>query len=188
MASHRGCVSKFCHIRYSCCLLYCSDVSHANRIVTTRSHLSELELSTQSSDALEEMFFESESRSASKINWHLVGGSTLLIGIFLYVLSEIGILGSGFVDGLGRITPFAAIFFMGIAATSALRTKRTRRVRTVSSRHLVRPRKKRWLFGVCRGLAERFGMPVGILRLLFLAAAVVAGGTGPGDWFLLRCT
>ena len=141
--------------------------------MTTRSHLSELELSTQSSDALEEMLFESESRSASKINWHLVGGGTLLIGIFLYLLSVVGVLGNGFVDGLGRITPFAAIFFMGIAATSALRTKRTRRVRTVSSRHLVRPRKKRWLFGVCRGLANRFGMPVGVLRLLFFVTAMV---------------
>lgn len=153
--------------------------------MTTRSHLSELELSTQSSDALEEMLFESESRSASKINWHLVGGGTLLIGIFLYVLSEIGILGNGFVDGLGRITPFAAIFFMGIAATSALRPKRTRRVRTVSSRHLTRPRKKRWLFGVCRGLAERFGMPVGILRLLFLATAVVTLSAGPGGLIIV---
>ncbi|MCY3615872.1 MAG: PspC domain-containing protein [Bacteroidetes bacterium] len=148
--------------------------------MTTRSHLSELELSTQSSDALEEMLFESESRSASKINWHLVGGGTLLIGIFLYLLSEIGVLGNGFVDGLGRFTPFVAIFFMGIAAISALRTKRTRRVRTVSSRHLVRPRKKRWLFGVCRGLANRFGIPVGVLRLLFPAVAVAAGGVAPG--------
>lgn len=146
--------------------------------MTTRSHLSELELSTQSSDALEEMLFESDSRSASKINWHLVGGGTLLIGIFLFVLSEIGILGSGFVDGLGRITPFAAIFFMGIAATSALRTKRTRRVRTVSSRHLVRPRKKRWLFGVCRGLADRFGIPVGVTRLLFFVTAIATSAFG----------
>ncbi|MXY07087.1 MAG: PspC domain-containing protein [Rhodothermaceae bacterium] len=69
---------------------------------------------------------------------------------------------------------------MGIAAISALRTKRTRRVRTVSSRHLVRPRKKRWLFGVCRGLANRFGIPVGVLRLLFPAVAVAAGGPAPG--------
>ena len=124
------------------------------------------------------MLFESESRSASKINWHLVGGGTLLIGIFLYLLSVVGVLGNGFVDGLGRITPFAAIFFMGIAATSALRTKRARRVRTVSSRHLVRPRKKRWLFGVCRGLANRFGMPVGVLRLLFFVTAIATSALG----------
>ena len=153
--------------------------------MTTRSHLSELELSTQSSDALEEMLFESESRSASKINWHLVGGGTLLIGVFLYLLSEVGVLGNGFVDVISRLTPFAAIFFMGIAATSALRPKRTRRVRTVSSKHLVRPRKKRWLFGVCRGLAGRFGMPVGILRLLFLAAAVVTLSAGPGGMIVV---
>ena len=159
-------------------MLYCSDVYHAQRVVTTRSRLSELELSTQSSDALEEMLFESESRSASKINWHLVGGGTLLIGIFLYLLSEIGVLGSGFVDWLGRLTPFAAIFFMGVAAISALRTKRTRRVRTVASRHLVRPRKKRWLFGVCRGLANRFGIPVGVSRLLFFVTAISTPAAG----------
>lgn len=148
--------------------------------MTTKTDLSELELSTQSSDALGEMLFESEALPASRINWHLVGGGALLIGTFLYLLSEIGILGNGFVDGLSRLIPFAAIFFMGIAATSALRPKRTRRLRTVSSRYLVRPRKKRWLFGVCRGLAERFGTPVGILRLLFLATAVVTLRAGPG--------
>ena len=146
--------------------------------MTTRSHLSELELSTQSSDALEEMLFESESRSASKINWHLVGGGTLLIGILLYLLSEVGVLGSGFVDGLGRLTPFAAILFMGIAATSALRPKRTRRVRTISSGRLVRPRKKRWLFGVCRCLADRFGIPVGVSRLLFFVTAIATSILG----------
>jgi phage shock protein PspC (stress-responsive transcriptional regulator) len=137
--------------------------------VKTRSDLSELELSTQSSDALGEILFESEARPTSRIDWHLVGGGALLIGTILYLLSEIGLLGNGFIDGLGRLAPFAAIFFMGIAATNALRPKRTRRVRTVSSKRLVRPRKKRWLFGVCRGFAERFGVPVGILRLFFLA-------------------
>ncbi len=146
--------------------------------MTTKSDLSELELRTQSSDALGEILFESEARPASSINWHLVGGGALLIGTFLYLLSEIGILGNGFVDALGRLTPIAAIFFMGIAATSALRTKRTRRVRTVSSRHLVRPRKKRWLFGVCRGLANRFGIPVGVTRLLFFVTAIATSTFG----------
>ena len=143
--------------------------------MTTKSDLSELELRTQSSDALGEMLFESEARPASSIDWHLVGGGALLIGTFLYLLSEIGLLGNGFVDGLGRLTPFAAILFMGIAATSALRPKRARRVRTVSSRRLIRPRKKRWLLGVCRGFAERFGIPVGILRLFFLVTVPFFG-------------
>ncbi len=136
--------------------------------MATKSDVSELDLSTRSSEALEEMLFESEARPAFKINWYLVGSGALLAGNFLYLLSEIGILGSGFMSDLGRTVPFAAIFFMTIATVKALRPKRTRRSRVFSSRPLVRPRKRRWLFGVCRGLAERFGVPVGLLRLLYL--------------------
>lgn len=136
--------------------------------MATKSDISELDLSTHSSEALEEMLFESDARPTFKINWYLVGSGALLAGNFLYLLSEIGILGSGFMSDLGRAVPFAAIFFMTIATVKALRPKRTRRSRVFSSRPLVRPRKRRWLFGVCRGLAERFDVPVGLLRLLFL--------------------
>ena len=43
------------------------------------------------------------------------------------------------------------------------------------SRKLVRPREGRMLAGVCAGLAQRFGMSAGLIRLLFLLSLLLPG-------------
>jgi phage shock protein PspC (stress-responsive transcriptional regulator) len=45
---------------------------------------------------------------------------------------------------------------------------------------LVRPRTGRFLGGVCAGLARRFGMKPGVVRLLFVVSIVL-----PGPQFLV---
>jgi phage shock protein PspC (stress-responsive transcriptional regulator) len=45
----------------------------------------------------------------------------------------------------------------------------------MSQRGLVRPRSGRVLAGVCAGLARRFGMKRGVVRLLFVISVVLPG-------------
>jgi phage shock protein PspC (stress-responsive transcriptional regulator) len=44
-----------------------------------------------------------------------------------------------------------------------------------SPRRLVRPRDNRWIAGVCSGLARRFGMSPGMMRLLFVLSCLLPG-------------
>lgn len=41
---------------------------------------------------------------------------------------------------------------------------------------LVRPTSGKWLAGVCAGLADRFGLPRGLVRLLFVIFGIVGAG------------
>jgi phage shock protein C len=50
----------------------------------------------------------------------------------------------------------------------------------MSQQGLIRPRTGRVVAGVCAGLARRFGMKPGIVRLLFVVSVVL-----PGPQFLL---
>jgi phage shock protein PspC (stress-responsive transcriptional regulator) len=50
----------------------------------------------------------------------------------------------------------------------------------MAERGLVRPRSGRLLAGVCAGLARRFGMRPGVVRLLFVVSIVL-----PGPQFLV---
>lgn len=43
------------------------------------------------------------------------------------------------------------------------------------SRKLVRPRDNRMIAGVCAGLARRFGLSAGLVRLLFLLSLLLPG-------------
>lgn len=45
----------------------------------------------------------------------------------------------------------------------------------MSERRLVRPRDDRWIAGVCSGLAHRFGLSPGLVRLLFVLSIVLPG-------------
>lgn len=45
----------------------------------------------------------------------------------------------------------------------------------MSERRLVRPRDDRWVAGVCAGLARRFGLSPGLVRLLFVLSIVLPG-------------
>ncbi len=40
---------------------------------------------------------------------------------------------------------------------------------------LTRPQSKKMIAGVCAGLAERFGWPVGRVRLLFVVSCILPG-------------
>jgi phage shock protein C len=44
-----------------------------------------------------------------------------------------------------------------------------------ASGRLVRPRDNRWIAGVCSGLARRFGMSPGLVRLLFVLSCLLPG-------------
>jgi phage shock protein C len=41
---------------------------------------------------------------------------------------------------------------------------------------LVRPRNDKWIAGVCSGLANRFGLSTGLVRLLFVIFGVAGAG------------
>ncbi|MFV2017768.1 PspC domain-containing protein [Micromonospora sp. LOL_023] len=43
------------------------------------------------------------------------------------------------------------------------------------SRRLVRPRNGRMFAGVCAGLAQRFGMSAGMVRLIFVLSLLLPG-------------
>ncbi|MGK5680442.1 PspC domain-containing protein [Actinoplanes sp. URMC 104] len=43
------------------------------------------------------------------------------------------------------------------------------------SRRLARPRDDRWIAGVCSGLARRFGVSPGIMRLIFVVSCLLPG-------------
>jgi phage shock protein PspC (stress-responsive transcriptional regulator) len=43
------------------------------------------------------------------------------------------------------------------------------------ARRLVRPRRGRWIAGVCAGIADRFGWSRGVVRLLFVVSVVLPG-------------
>jgi phage shock protein PspC (stress-responsive transcriptional regulator) len=45
---------------------------------------------------------------------------------------------------------------------------------------LSRPRDDRWIAGVCAGLARRFGMSSGMMRLIFVLSCLL-----PGPQFIL---
>jgi phage shock protein PspC (stress-responsive transcriptional regulator) len=44
-----------------------------------------------------------------------------------------------------------------------------------SPRRLSRPRDNRWIAGVCAGLARRFGMSAGLMRLIFVLSCLLPG-------------
>ncbi|MEV4637811.1 PspC domain-containing protein [Actinoplanes sp. NPDC049548] len=48
------------------------------------------------------------------------------------------------------------------------------------ARRLARPRDDRWIAGVCSGLARRFGVSSGIMRLIFVLSCLL-----PGPQFLI---
>jgi phage shock protein PspC (stress-responsive transcriptional regulator) len=45
----------------------------------------------------------------------------------------------------------------------------------VARRRLVRPRKGRWIAGVCAGIAERFDTSPLLVRILFVASTIIPG-------------
>jgi phage shock protein PspC (stress-responsive transcriptional regulator) len=43
------------------------------------------------------------------------------------------------------------------------------------TRRLARPRNDRWVAGVCSGLARRFGVSSGVMRLIFVVSILLPG-------------
>jgi phage shock protein PspC (stress-responsive transcriptional regulator) len=50
----------------------------------------------------------------------------------------------------------------------------------VAGKRLVRPRRGRWIAGVCAGIADRFGMPRALVRAIFVVSVIL-----PGPQFLI---
>jgi phage shock protein PspC (stress-responsive transcriptional regulator) len=46
---------------------------------------------------------------------------------------------------------------------------------SVMTRRLSRPRDDRWIAGVCSGLARRFGLSSGVMRLIFVVSCLLPG-------------
>ena len=46
----------------------------------------------------------------------------------------------------------------------------------VMAARLVRPRRGKWIAGVCAGIADRFGISRGVVRLLFVIFGLVGAG------------
>ena len=45
----------------------------------------------------------------------------------------------------------------------------------MGSKKLVRPRRGRWIAGVCAGIADRFGMSRTVVRALFVVSVILPG-------------
>ncbi|MEV6844278.1 PspC domain-containing protein [Actinoplanes sp. NPDC051411] len=45
----------------------------------------------------------------------------------------------------------------------------------VTVTRLYRPRNDRWIGGVCSGLARRFGVSSGVMRLIFVVSCLLPG-------------
>ena len=45
----------------------------------------------------------------------------------------------------------------------------------MATKRLVRPRRGRWIAGVCAGLADRFGMSRTVVRALFVLSVILPG-------------
>lgn len=46
----------------------------------------------------------------------------------------------------------------------------------MANSRLVRPQSQKWIAGVCAGLADRFGLPRGLVRILFVVFGLVGAG------------
>jgi phage shock protein C len=46
----------------------------------------------------------------------------------------------------------------------------------VTTSQLVRPRDGKWIAGVCAGLADRFGLSRGLVRIVFVIFGLVGAG------------
>jgi phage shock protein C len=47
---------------------------------------------------------------------------------------------------------------------------------SMANSRLVRPQSQKWIAGVCAGLADRFGLPRGLVRILFVVFGLVGAG------------
>jgi len=45
----------------------------------------------------------------------------------------------------------------------------------MAERRLVRPRRGRWIAGVCAGIADRFGMSRALVRAIFVLSVILPG-------------
>jgi phage shock protein PspC (stress-responsive transcriptional regulator) len=45
----------------------------------------------------------------------------------------------------------------------------------MASRRLVRPRRGRWIAGVCAGIGDRFGVSANVVRAIFVASIILPG-------------
>ena len=139
---------------------------------------SELELDELTDDELEAQLFPEPAQSLlSRVNWWLVGGYGMLGAGVAYLLGSFGLLGPGLVSTIGVGAPLLGVsaLFLGVYGILRPRKKREHSTVNVLRKSLIRPRKKRWVAGVCRALSNRSGIGVQWIRLAFCAACFYRG-------------
>jgi phage shock protein PspC (stress-responsive transcriptional regulator) len=45
----------------------------------------------------------------------------------------------------------------------------------MAAKKLVRPRRGRWIAGVCAGIGDRFGVSANVVRAIFVASIILPG-------------
>lgn len=148
-------------------------------------------------DEIETILFEEEIlKPPGPFNFSAIAGLLLLgVGMTHVVLS---LFGTGLDVGILGILAFVAgllVFRMGLAKKKQKKMRLSRRrkrkmvarkkARPKASAHplgmpkhlgLYKSKKEKMLFGVCGGLARRFGLEATLIRIVFAAATLLSGG------------
>ncbi|MCY3487612.1 MAG: PspC domain-containing protein [Bacteroidetes bacterium] len=157
---------------------------------------------------VEELLFEDTSEKPRRFpNLPLVAGFGLLGTVILFILQQIGILpGSGLQD-VFIVFPLIGLILVILFGLSPKRRRRNRHAaRKTRKAHLKRQKRerkargknpdtsgklekpkwnfpvksrKKYLAGVCGGLAQHINMDETLFRVLFILALVATGGTVP---------
>ena len=127
------------------------------------------------------------------LNWHFVGGCTLIVFGLLYILTSLGLLAGTALATMAIVFPWLAVLIMVAAITSAFvpkrrtgfkRTKADTRASSAGQRsqlsQLTKARHHRILAGVCRGLSRWSGCKVWPVRLAFVAFTAIPFFRGAG--------
>lgn len=154
----------------------------------------------------EELLFEGTSSKPSRGGRYLlVAGFGLLSAAVIYILQQTGILPGAGLQDIFLLFPLVGIILVLMVGLSRKKHKRHRRSRHGSRkahRAALKNRKhenppgklgvhkkvtlklpaksrKKYLAGVCGGIAQRIGMDPTVFRALFMIALIATGGTVP---------
>ncbi len=156
----------------------------------------------------EELLFENTSEKSRRfLNLPLIAGFGLLGAVIIFLLQRIGIVpGSGFQDAF-IVFPLIGLLLILLFGLSPRRRRRSRRAaRRVRKAELKQQKlerkvrgtksslsgkleksklklppksRKKYLAGVCGGIAERIGMNPTLFRVLFIISLAATGGSVP---------
>ena len=157
---------------------------------------------------VEELLFEDTSEKPRRfLNLPLIAGFGLLGVLILFLLQQIGILpGDGLQDNFSIFPVIGLILVLLFGLSSGRRSRSKRAARKTRKAHLKRQRRerkargkdsdisrklekpkwnfpaksrKKYLAGVCGGLAQHINMDETLFRILFIIAMIATSGTVP---------